>query len=35
VKVGNHLEEILLQTKTIGCDMIVMDAHGQGILADV
>ena len=35
VKVGNPVEEILLQTETGDCDLVVMGAHGQGVLAQV
>ena len=34
VKIGNPVEEILAQTETSGFDMVVMGAHGQGIIAD-
>ena len=34
VKIGIPVEEILLQTKTSDFDMVVMGAHGQGIIAD-
>ncbi len=33
VKVGNPVNEILLQVEAIGCDLIVMGAHGHGIMA--
>jgi nucleotide-binding universal stress UspA family protein len=34
VNIGNPVDEILAQTKTSGIDMVVMGAHGQGIIAD-
>jgi nucleotide-binding universal stress UspA family protein len=34
VKIGNPVEEILAQTRTSDFDMVVMGAHGQGIIAD-
>ncbi|MDX1709149.1 MAG: universal stress protein [Desulfobacterales bacterium] len=34
VKIGNPVDEILLEVENSGYDMIVMGAHGQGVLAD-
>jgi len=34
VKIGNPVDEILLQAETSDCDMVVMGAHGHGIIAD-
>lgn len=34
VKIGNPVDEILLQAETGDCDMVVMGAHGHGIMAD-
>ena len=34
VKIGNPVDEILLEIENNGYDMVVMGAHGQGILAD-
>lgn len=34
VKIGNPVDEILLQAEESGCDMVVMGARGHGILAD-
>jgi nucleotide-binding universal stress UspA family protein len=35
VKIGNPVEEILGEAEKTGCDMVVMGAHGHGILGDV
>jgi nucleotide-binding universal stress UspA family protein len=35
VKIGNPVEEILGEAEKTGCDMVVMGAHGHGILSDV
>jgi nucleotide-binding universal stress UspA family protein len=34
VKIGNPVEEILHQVKVINCDLVVMGAHGHGLLSD-
>ena len=34
VKTGNPVEEILQEAEASGCDMVVMGAHGHGILAN-
>jgi nucleotide-binding universal stress UspA family protein len=34
VKIGNPIDEILKQAEATGCDLIVMGAHGHGILGD-
>ena len=34
VKMGNPVEEIILLAEAINCDMIVMGAHGHGVLGD-
>ena len=34
VKIGNPVEEILGEAEVSGCDMVVMGAHGHGILAN-
>lgn len=34
VKIGNPVEEILQEVENKGYDMVVMGAHGQGLLAD-
>ena len=34
VKIGNPVEEILHHADTSGCDMIVMGAHGHGVMAN-
>jgi nucleotide-binding universal stress UspA family protein len=34
VKIGNPVEEILQEVEANGCDMVVMGAHGHGILAN-
>jgi nucleotide-binding universal stress UspA family protein len=34
VNIGSPVEEILAQAETSGFDMVVMGAHGQGIIAD-
>ena len=34
VKIGNPVEEILQEVEASGCDMVVMGAHGHGILAN-
>ena len=34
VKIGNPVDEILLEVENNSYDMVVMGAHGQGILAD-
>ncbi len=34
VKIGNPVEEILQEVEASGCDMVVMGAHGRGILAN-
>jgi nucleotide-binding universal stress UspA family protein len=35
VKIGNPVEEILLQSNVLQCDMVVMGSHGKGRLAGV
>lgn len=32
VKIGNPVEEILKEAETGGCDLVVMGAHGHGII---
>ena len=34
VKIGNPVDEILLEVENNSYDMVVMGAHGQGVLAD-
>jgi nucleotide-binding universal stress UspA family protein len=34
VKIGNPVDEILLEVENNSYDMVVMGAHGQGLLAD-
>lgn len=34
VKIGNPVEEILLEVESDGYDMVVMGTHGHGVLAD-
>jgi nucleotide-binding universal stress UspA family protein len=34
VKIGNPVDEILLEAENNGYDMVVMGAHGHGVLAD-
>ena len=34
VKIGNPVEEILHQVKVTNCDLVVMGAHGHGLLSD-
>ena len=34
VKIGNPVDEILLEVENNGYDMVVMGAHGHGVLAD-
>lgn len=34
VKIGNPVDEILNQADKTGCDILVMGAHGHGVLSD-
>ena len=34
IKIGNPVDEILEQTEKLDCDLLVMGAHGHGIIGD-
>ena len=34
VKIGNPVEEILEEVESSGCDLVVMGAHGHGIMSE-